>query len=194
MQDIEIRRPAYADVEALAHFFRIVVTDTFAKEGLSELDEDIEQEIESKIQYLNRDLESGGEQRYFLIALIDGHVVGTIEYGPPNAMIRQHAPWNKQDIMEVGTVFVHPDYQGRGIGSLLLNVIWLSMMERGYREFCLDSGYSAAQSIWKKKFGEPDVLLQDYWGEGLHHMIWRRSLGDVSITFRNSVDSEKVES
>lgn len=176
MAGIEIRRPGHDDVETLALFFRVVVTDTFAKEGLAEMEEDIEQEIDSKNQYLHWDLKSGGEQRYFLIALNEGHVVGTIEYGPANATIRQHASWNIQEIMEVGTVFVHPDYQGRGIGSLLLNVIWLSMMERGYREFCLDSGYSAAQSIWKKKFGEPDVLLQDYWGEGLHHMIWRRPI------------------
>ncbi|PTM58435.1 GNAT family N-acetyltransferase [Desmospora activa] len=185
MSDIEIRRPDHGDLEALMQFFRIVVTDTFAKEGLAHLQDDIEQEIESKIQYLNQDLETSGEQRYFLIALIAGNVVGTIEYGPLNPLILQTAGEGIKEVMEIGTVFVHPDYQGRGIGSLLLNVIWLSLLSRGYREFCLDSGYTIAQKIWKKKFGEPDHLLQNYWGEEVHHMIWRRSIDDISVVFRN---------
>lgn len=46
------------------------------------------------------------------------------------------------------------------------------------KEFCLDSGYTNAQKVWKKKFGEPDYLLKDYWGEGFDHMIWRGRTND----------------
>jgi len=42
--------------------------------------------------------------------------------------------------------------------------------------FCLDSGYKKAQSIWQKKFGKPDFILEHFWGENSHHMIWKRKL------------------
>lgn len=40
MNDIEIRRPRIDDVEELNQFFRIVVEDTFAKEGIADLLDD----------------------------------------------------------------------------------------------------------------------------------------------------------
>lgn len=47
------------------------------------------------------------------------------------------------------------------------------LRNKGIEEFCLDSGYTSAQKIWKKKFGEPDYLLKDFWGAGYDHMIWK---------------------
>lgn len=52
--------------------------------------------------------------------------------------------------------------------------MFLTLQNRGIEEFCLDGGYTYAQKIWKKKFGEPNCLLKNYWGEGCDHMIWRR--------------------
>lgn len=46
MYNVEIRRPRTQDMEELHPFFRTVITHTFAKEGLSELADDIENEIE----------------------------------------------------------------------------------------------------------------------------------------------------
>ncbi len=68
---------------------------------------------------------------------------------------------------------MHPDYQRQGIGNQLLAEMYLTLKNAGIEEFCLDSGYSSAQKIWQKKFGEPDYLLKDYWGDGAHHMIWK---------------------
>lgn len=90
-----------------------------------------------------------------------------------------------KELAEIGTVFVKPDYQGQGIGNLLLNAMYLTLQSRGIEEFCLDSGYVNAQKIWKGKFGEPDYLLENYWGEGYPHMIWRKRISDISIIFRN---------
>jgi hypothetical protein len=56
--------------------------------------------------------------------------------------------------------------------------MYLTLQNRGIEEFCLDSGYLSAQKIWRKKFGEPDYLLKDYWGEGYNHMIWRIKVRD----------------
>ncbi|MGE8206991.1 GNAT family N-acetyltransferase [Heyndrickxia sp. NPDC080065] len=185
VSNVEIRRPRVEDIEELHQFFDIVIKDTFANERLSELADDIENEIESKKKYLKYDFESYGKERYFLIAFdkMGNKIIGTIEYGPASELIDKLTEGAMKDLHEIGTVFVHPDYQGRGIGRLLLNVMFLTLLNREIKEFCLDSGYSNAQKIWKKKFGEPDYFLQNYWSEGSHHMIWRRSINDMSIVF-----------
>lgn len=119
---VEIRRPKIDDLKELNRFFRIVITDTFAKEGLTELLDEIEKEIEDKRKYLNIDFKSNGESRCFFIAL-----------------------YNDQIIVDI---------------------------------------LSIAQKIWKEKFGEPDYLLEDFWGKGYDHMIWRRRVSEISIMFR----------
>lgn len=178
-----IRRPQKVDIEELDLFFSKVIKDTFEREGLSELKDDIKAEIENKNQYLRDDFDSLGKNRYFMIAIDTEYnkVIGTIEYGPASELINICTNGAMKDLYEVGTVFVHPNFQGRGVGSLLLSVMFLTLLNRGIKEFCLDSGYNNAQKIWKKKFGEPDYLLENYWGEGADHMIWRRNTRDMSI-------------
>ncbi len=170
---VVIRRPRIEDEEELKQFFNIVITDTFAREGLAEMVEDIKNEIEMKKKYLKADFDSNGEQRYFLIALDQDKIIGTIEYGAASELITSCTNGALKELIEVGTVFVRPDYQRKGIGNLLFNAVVLTLQQKGIAEFCLDSGYTSAQKIWKKKFGEPDFLLKDYWGEGFDHMIWR---------------------
>lgn len=175
VQKVEIRRPRTEDIEELHQFFRIVISETFAKEGLAGLIDDIETEIESKNNYLHLDLDSKGEKRYFLIALAENKIIGTIEYGPASKLIQDCTNGKLGNLVEVGTVFVLPYYQRQGIGNKMLNQMLYTLKARGIQEFCLDSGYKNAQTIWKKKFGEPDYLLKDYWGQGQDHMIWKVS-------------------
>lgn len=61
MHNVVIRRPRIDDLKGMSHFFRVMITDTFAKEGLSQLIEDIEEEVQNKIKYINIDFESNGE-------------------------------------------------------------------------------------------------------------------------------------
>ncbi len=173
MIKVEIRRPKIKDQEELHLFFRDVINDTFAKEGIGHLTNDIEEEIETKKSYLQNDYESDGQNQYFLIATYDETIVGTIEYGPASSLICKNTNDIFCDVVEVGTVFVHPNYQGNGIGNMLLQSIYITLKEKDIKEFCIDSGYKNAQKIWKNKFGSPDFVIKDYWGEGLDHMIWR---------------------
>lgn len=177
--NIDIRRPRTGDVEELHRFFRKVITDTFIKEGIGHLLQDMEDEIETKKAYLDRDLGSDGDKRYFLIALQGEKIIGSIEYGPASELISKCSNNEMGNLNEVGTVFVLPDFQGKGIGNLLLNEMYQTLQDKGMDEFCLDSGYTNAQKIWKKKFGEPDYLLEDYWGEGYPQMIWRIKVADL---------------
>jgi GNAT superfamily N-acetyltransferase len=173
MFKVQIRRPKAADIEELDQFFGTVITDTFHKEDIGDLHEDVEKEIEAKNSYLQHDLLSGGKDRFFLIALAGEKIIGTIEYGPASELINKCTEGALCSLYEVGTVFVHPDYQNSGIGNQLLTEMYLTLKNKGVEEFCLDSGYKQSQKIWEKKFGEPDYLFKDYWGDGAHHMIWR---------------------
>ncbi len=76
-------------------------------------------------------------------------------------------------------MYVHPDYQRQGIGSQLLHEMYAVLNRHGIEEFCLDSGFTIAQRVWKKKFGDPDYFLENYWGDGEHHMIWRIKVNEV---------------
>ncbi|KQL32757.1 GNAT family acetyltransferase [Bacillus sp. FJAT-25509] len=173
MINIKIRRPKIEDIQELNQFFRIVITDTFNKEGIGDKLEGIKNQIEIKEKYLITDFESNGEKRYFLIALNNEKIIGSIEYGPASDFICNYTNNALKGLTEIGTVFVHPDYQKMGIGNLLLKKMYITLQDRGIEESCLDSGYISAQKIWKKKFGEPDYLLNDYWEKGNDHMIWK---------------------
>ena len=176
MVHCRIKRPTEDDKDQLFEFIKTVVVDTCIKEGIEEMVEDLEEEIESKMQYLENDLKSNGELRYFLIAEYGGCIVGTIEYGPASDLINSCTHGKYKNLYEIGTVFVRPDYQGQGIGNLLLNAMIQELQCKGIKEFCMDSGYSNAQKIWRKKFGEPDYFIKDYWGEDRHHLIWKINL------------------
>jgi GNAT superfamily N-acetyltransferase len=84
-----------------------------------------------------------------------------------------------KNLVEIGTVFVHPDYQNKGIGSMLLNLIFIELKKNNIKEFCLDSGYKNAQKTWINKFGAPEYHLKSYWGQDADHMVWRVSVEDV---------------
>ncbi len=85
------------------------------------------------------DYASNGERRFFLIALdIDnGKIIGSIEFGPASNLIIDCTNNHFKDLMEVGTVFVHPDYQRNGVGNLLLNKMFTILQNKGIEGFCL---------------------------------------------------------
>jgi ribosomal protein S18 acetylase RimI-like enzyme len=170
---VEIRRPKIEDQEELNQFFRTVLTDTFAREGLADLVEDIEADIEGKKKYLQMDFETSGEKRYFLIALTNNKIIGTITCGIANELIQECTNGALRNTIEIGTIYVLSEYQRQGVGNQLLAEMLKTLMAREIQEFCLDSGFKTAQTIWKKKFGEPEYWLKDYWGQGQDHMIWK---------------------
>ncbi|NSW91901.1 MAG: GNAT family N-acetyltransferase [Firmicutes bacterium] len=184
MLDISIRRPCWTDIEELDRLFTVTIADAFAKEGVGDDLEGINSQIAEKRQLLREDLETNGAERFFLIACSQGKIVGTIAYGPCSELIKDCSDGKLKDVFELGSVYVLPEYQKKGIGTLLLNSMLIAFLSRGIEEFCLDSGYTRAQYVWQKKFGKPNIILKDYWREGSDHMIWHRKLGDTPVNFR----------
>lgn len=179
MKNVEIARPLVEDTPLIHDFFEAVLQDTFERNDISHMEATLAEEIEAKKICLEQDHESEGQARHFLIAKDAGRIVGSIEYGPANDLIISCTHGELEGIAEVGTVFVHPDYQNQGIGSQLVRLLLSEMRSGGLREFCMDSGYPSAQKTWTRKFGLPAYHLKDYWGEGADHMVWLVQIDDV---------------
>lgn len=169
-----IRRIKREDRVQLKRLFEIVVSDTYEKEGIGHLTEDINNEVEAKIEYIEKDFDTQGKAQYFLVAEIDDQIVGCAAYGPCSHLIYDHLPELKS-VLELGSVLVLPDFHNRKIGSQLVDRVLMDLKKIS-NEVCLDSGYTIAKKIWTKRFGEPQLILKDFWGEGFDHYIWHVNL------------------
>lgn len=170
---IKITRPRIKDLQQIHQLFEVTIKDNFRAEGILEtLETEANQEIQALIRTLAADFESGGEEEYHLLARIESKVVGTIAYGKANPLITNNIDAKYHKVLEVKSVYILPQFQNKGIGSLLFQRILSRLSTIGIKDFYLDSGYKKAQSFWTKKLGEPICTLKDYWAEGSHHMIW----------------------
>jgi len=183
MYKIRIRKPVLNDKEDLFDFFNLMVKHTFEKNGYGHMSEAILEETKSKKMQLMANLNASEEARYFLVAEIDGKLIGSISYGPAGHAIIECSEGKYSDEMEIGGVFIHPDYQGKGLCQYLMNSIYLTMIGQGYKGFVLDSGYKTAQRIWRHKYGEADIFVKDYWDIGVGHMVWKIEFDDLEVQY-----------
>lgn len=172
MKDIRIRTLEVKDREEMNTFLENVLIHTFNANGFGQMQNLIEDEIKDKHRYVQQFYDSGGKDRFFLVAVLDNHIVGCIEYGAPNDLLNSCTNNALADIPEIGTVFVDPDYHRKGIATLMLKNIFERLRCENVKTVCLDSGYPIAQSIWTKLFGTPQYFLKDYWDKDAHHMVW----------------------
>lgn len=92
------------------------------------------------------------EGAYCLIALSKGNIIGTISFYQPG--IKHGCSWyENKNVGVVGQFAVLPDYQGTGIGSLLLNRTEAFASEKGIKELALDTAEQAThlRSLYEKK-------------------------------------------
>lgn len=160
-----------ADLPSATQVFAVSIPDAFAKEGLGHLQADIRAEVEQKERMLAASLAPAAET-HFLVAKSRGTVVGTVAVGPCNDDIRRCAGSQLQSVVELGSLYVLPEYQDQGIGSALIAAMTAYLSRCGAAQFCLDSGFRRAQQRWLRKFGPPFVVAKDYWGVGADHMVW----------------------
>ncbi len=168
------------DREALRAFWTTCITEAFKVEGIED-EAFIKEEIAEKMSLLDHSL-SGKDGRYhFLIGKMASEIVGSIGYVPAGEAILKLTGETCLEMGEIGTVFVRPNFKGRGVGTKLMNAMLLFLMGKGIQSFCLDSGYGSAQKVWTHKFGAPVVTAKNFWGEGLDHMVWIQKIEDLKI-------------
>jgi predicted N-acetyltransferase YhbS len=172
MGQILISKPNKDDLKSAFEVFKITIKDAFEKDGIGHLKDELLKEIEYKKQLLTDSVENPNSNFFFLFAKIHDQVVGTISFGPCGTDIKTCTNHELDAIGELGSLYVLPEYQGKGIGSALIQSMVIQLHKRGIEQFCLDSGYKHAQKKWIKKFGKPYKIVNDYWGENSVHMVW----------------------
>jgi len=177
IKDLLIREPRINEEQAIHQFFENVLFDTFTENDLLSVEGLLEDEILEKKESLSNHYES--KENYFLIGILNNEIVGSIECGKANELIRINTSGELNDIISIGTVYVHPKYQKQGISNKLLKEILIYLDKGKVNEICFDSGFKVAQQIWTKKFGYPKYYIKDYFGNGSHHMVWHLNIEDV---------------
>lgn len=169
-----------ADEISAGRVFEEAIPNAFSKEGLGDLTEDIQSEVEHKKRMLHASLTTGRSDTHFLVAKIGQRVVGTISFGPCGEDAKACTNNQFSDIGEFGSLYILPAYQGLGVGSALIRSMANYLNKQGVERFCLDSGYRRAQKRWQRKFGQPYAVVKDYWGPGSVHMVWLCSTSDFA--------------
>lgn len=178
IKDLIISRPIKGDIESAYKVFEASIGDAFEKEGLGSLQEDIYEQVKYKKNLLDESLDLPNSDTYFLVAKTNDTVIGTISFGPCGEDIKKCVESKFHSVGELGSLYILPDYQNQGIGSLLISAMIDYLSKQGISQFCLDSGYKRAQKRWLRKFGEPYKEVKDYWGSGNNHMIWLCKVSD----------------
>jgi GNAT superfamily N-acetyltransferase len=181
---IVITRPSEKDLPELKKIFQIVISHTFKQDGIGHLKEAIEEEVEKQMNFVNLDLQSTGQEMYFLLAKGKDKIIGTGAFGKPSQDVRKQLKIEGDNVPEITSFYVLPGHQEKGVGSLLYNAILLSLLVKNVKEVCLDGGYQKSIIYWTRKIGEPDVVLPDYFGKGLKYVFWRRKLAGLNIEFK----------
>ena len=181
MTGIIIRRPKMQERAQIHALFDVVIRHTFELEGVGEEFELIGKLIADQQNLIDLDIDTDGQQCFFLIAQHKGQVVGTICVRPCSDIIRECADRDTSGMLEIGSVYVLPELQGKGIAKLLLNRIYQTLRAKGIDEFWLDSGYDIAKQVWLNILGKPSIIMKDYWAEGVDHHLWFRKLDDVDV-------------
>lgn len=181
VKNLLISKPTREEIKSAYRVFEVSIRDAFEKEGLGALEEDINREIMNKKHMLDASLDMPDAGTHFLIAKLGGTVVGTISFGACGEDIRRCTDNQLQDIGELGSLYILPEYQDQGIGSALIKSMAVQLDKQGIERFCLDSGYKRAQKRWIRKFGTPCKIVEDYWGPGSSHMIWLCNVADYFV-------------
>ncbi len=181
MGNILIRRPKKEERAQIHALFSRTIAHTLEEEGVGDEVELIASLVKDQQELIDLDIDTDGQQCFFLVAQHKGQIVGTICLRPCSDIIRECADRDTQGMLEIGSVYVLPEFQGKGIARLLLIRMYRTLIEKGATEFWLDSGYDIAKQVWRKILGEPSIIIKNYWAEGVDHHLWFRKLGEVDV-------------
>lgn len=175
-EQMSIERLSEENMTQAKVFIKEMVVSTFEENELGHMTALIQEEVDSKIRMLHQDASTNGEEVFFLFAKRRGQIVASISLAAVNPLIISCTHDLYQNKLEVGSVFVRPDLQNKGIARFMMTLIQEELHRRGHSDFCFDSGYPIAQKIWTKLYGQPAYIEEDFWGKGSPHMIWHLSV------------------
>ncbi|WKA53099.1 GNAT family N-acetyltransferase [Planococcus shixiaomingii] len=169
---MKFRKVSAQDIIKTDHLFYHCLTDLLTREKITE-----EGLLEHEVDRLQKAVQESlaNQDKPFFIAEQDEEIIGTIALYPPGPMITSALP-TVTGSYEVACVYVHPEYQRQGVGKFLFQNIIQELRLRGHTAFFLDAGFSSSQKYWEDVLGEPSCVVENYWGLGKHHLVWKREL------------------
>lgn len=173
-----ITRPVKDDIKSAYSVFEASIADAFEKDGLGHLKTDIVREIEQKKQQFKSSIDNSDSHIYFLVAKIANDVIGTISFGSCGDDIRKCTENELDTVGEMGSIYVLPCFQDKGVASALIYAMTEHLYKSGIKQFFIDSGYKHAQQRWLRKFGKPYKTVKNYWNENGDHMVWLCNVTD----------------
>jgi len=96
------------------------------------------------------------------VAEYRGKIIGTVCFFMPEVL--GGSPWLKRDdVCDFGQLAVDPDYQGKGIGAMLVKFVENLARSRGLAEICLDTSEHATHLIdWYTRLGYRFIEYVDW--------------------------------
>lgn len=156
---------------------KIVVVDGFIDEGIDIIKEKKHLDEELDIQF-GRLKEFS---HHYFLAQKEKAIVGMIAYLQPCEAVKlamKKIQISSKSIQEIVAVYIHPDYQRRGIGSQLFTKMLGILKDSKVEFFAVSTGYKKGRSFWTKKLGKESVVFPTYYN-GYPCSIWIRKVGDI---------------
>lgn len=167
-----IRKPVSKDLAQLKHLFEKTIQKAFEADGYGDALDEIKREIQIKMKKVEDYLQDGSQTSAYLIAEHKGCVIGAISFGKIGEVTLENVPSDFPSEGELGSMYILPEYQGEGIARQMIEVLLRELHNNGIRYVSFDSGYKPAQEKWRKKFGDPYKIVENYWAEGVDLYIW----------------------
>ncbi|MFH1404060.1 MAG: GNAT family N-acetyltransferase [Candidatus Altiarchaeota archaeon] len=153
-----IRRLRHKDIPEIKSMMKEgnVFTDTDVK-GISDM-------------IRNYFLDPEGEEMRTYVYKVDDAVAGFVTFGVDNGV----------DAYEIYALSVHPDYQGRGIGSRLIKFAEARIREKRSRLICISTSsaqeYSPARRLYRRTGYNRVAMVKDFFSEGENKIIYCKRL------------------
>ncbi|WP_215146235.1 GNAT family N-acetyltransferase [Exiguobacterium qingdaonense] len=166
---MEFRSLEQSDVKSLQRLFMESLSDLIRREHFEDADL-----LDEEVARLNTTIQDHFDDDQVQLYVIEqeGVIIGAGALLPPNEIITGHMELERGAV-ELGSVYVSPRMQRQGVGRFLLEEMKREMRARHLQFIYLDAGFPSAQAYWKKRLGNPSLVLEHYWGPGASHMIWK---------------------
>ncbi len=133
---MKIRPLQEKDLQSLDEMILKCQTVLISNEHVTDKEWLIEKETERLCKVARRILLSDRETMF--VAVKDGQVLGTIACMIPGELITCGLE-PEDGVFEVGSIYIHPEHQRKGIGYALLQHIRGWLLEKGHSKFYLDA-------------------------------------------------------